>query len=121
MIFDNIKELTKDNMNFRHVIYTGKHSQLVLMRLRPHEDIGEETHTTSDQILFIVEGKGEAMLDGKVTEIVKHSVVYVPAGTRHNITNTNDEDLKLYTIYAPSVHADGVIHTTKIEAAKEWR
>jgi mannose-6-phosphate isomerase-like protein (cupin superfamily) len=119
MIFDNIKELAKENNNFRHVIFTGVHSQLVLMSLLPSEEIGEETHATSDQILFIVDGTGEAVVDGEATSITKHSVVYVPANTKHNIINTGDEDMKLYTVYAPSVHADGTVHKTKADAAKE--
>ena len=119
MIFENIKELAKENTNFRHVIYTGVHSQLVLMSLLPAEEIGEETHITSDQILFIVKGEGEAIVDGQTTRIEKHSVVYIPADTKHNIINKGDEDMKLYTVYAPSVHTDGIIHATKADAAKE--
>lgn len=120
MIFENIKELTKENDNFRKVIYTGKHSQLVLMSLLPGEDIGEEVHEESDQILFIIEGKGEAHVDGETTPIQKKSVIYVPAGTLHNITNTDSEEkMKLYTVYAPAVHADGTIHATKADAMKE--
>lgn len=119
MIFENIKELAKENENFRHVISTGAHSQLVLMSLLPKEDIGEETHQASDQILFIVKGEGQAVLDGQSTPITKHSVVYVTAGTRHNIINTSEEAMKLYTVYAPAVHKDGIIHKTKADAAKE--
>lgn len=119
MIFANLKELAKENTNFRHVIYTGEHSQLVLMSLLPHEEIGEETHQTSDQILYIVKGEGEAVVNGETTKIEKHSLVYVPANTKHNIINTSDEDMKLYTIYAPSIHADGIVHATKADAMKE--
>jgi mannose-6-phosphate isomerase-like protein (cupin superfamily) len=119
MIFEDIKKLTKENINFRHVIYTGKKSQLVLMSLLPYEDIGEEVHETSDQILFIVEGQGEAVLDGVKTPLAKHSVIFVPAGTKHNIINTANEPMKLYTVYAPSTHKDGIIHKTKADAAKE--
>ena len=119
MIFEDIKELTKENTNFRHVIYTGKKSQLVLMSLLPHEDIGEEIHETSDQILFILEGQGEAVLDGVKTPLAKHSVVFVSAGTKHNVINTADESMKLYTVYAPSTHKDGIIHKTKADAAQE--
>lgn len=120
MVFENIKELTKENTNFRHVIFTGNHSQLVLMSLLPKEEIGEETHAGSDQILIIVQGEGSAVLDGQTTKIYKHSVVFVPSGTKHNIINGGTENMKLYTIYAPSVHKDGTIHTTKADAAKEW-
>ena len=119
VIFENIKELTKENTNFRKVIFTGVTSQLVLMSLLPHEEIGEETHESSDQILFFVDGKGEAVVDGNTSSIEKHSVVFVPAGTKHNIINTADEDMKLYTVYAPSVHKDGTTHPTKADAAKE--
>lgn len=118
MTFENIKELVKENENFRHVIYTGRKSQLVLMSLLAKEDIGEETHETSDQILFIVDGKGEAVVGEEHTPITKHSVVFVPAGTVHNIINTGNEKMKLYTVYAPSVHADGITHKTKADAAK---
>lgn len=119
MIFDNIKELTKENDYFRHVIYTGKQSQLVLMSLLPHEEIGMETHPSSDQILFIVAGEGEAIVSGEKTNIAKHSVIFVPANTAHNIVNTGDENMKLYTVYAPATHADGLIHKTKADAATE--
>lgn len=119
MIFDNIKDLAKENTNFRKVIFTGNQSQLVLMSLLPGEDIGEETHATSDQILFIVKGEGEAIVDGQATPIHKKSVVYVPSGNRHNIKNNTEEDMKLYTIYAPAAHKDGTIHPTKADAAKE--
>lgn len=119
MIFENIKELAKENENFRHVIYTGQKSQLVLMSLLSHEDIGMETHPTSDQILFIIRGEGEAVVNGETTKIAKHSVIFVPAGTEHNIINTNEEKMKLYTVYAPSTHADELIHKTKADAAKE--
>lgn len=119
MIFDNIKELAKENDNFRKVIFTGNHSQLVLMSLLPGEDIGEETHEGSDQILFIVDGVGEAVLNGEKTTIQKHSIVYVPSGTKHNIINQGNESMKLYTVYAPSTHKDGTIHKTKTDAAKE--
>ena len=119
MIFDNIKELTKENDNFRHVIFTGNHSQIVLMSLLPGEDIGEETHEKSDQILFIVDGVGEAVLNGEKSTIQKKSVVYVPSGTKHNIINQGNESMKLYTVYAPATHKDGTIHKTKADAAKE--
>lgn len=117
MIFENIKELAKENANFRQVVYTGAHSQLVLMSLLPGEEIGEETHQTSDQILFVVKGDGEAIVNGETTTIEKHSVVFVPANIKHNIINRGSEDMKLYTIYAPSVHADATIHKTKADAA----
>ena len=119
MIFEDIKHLTKENTYFRQVIYTGKHSQLVLMSIETGDDIGEETHETSDQIIFIVQGVGEAILSNQTTLISKHSVVFVPAGTKHNIRNTGEDAMKIYTVYAPSVHADGIIHQTKADAARE--
>ena len=121
MIFENIEKLTQENDNFRKVIHTGNHSQLVLMSLRAHEDIGSEVHKDNDQILFIVCGKGEAIVNDKVTAIASHSVVYVPSGTKHNIKNTGAELMKLYTVYAPAAHADKVIHKTKADAQKEER
>lgn len=119
MYIENIKKLAKENVNFRQVCYTGPHSQLVVMSLLPGEDIGEETHQGSDQILYIVDGTGEAVINGKSQEIDKHSIIFVPAGTLHNIKNTSDEDMKLFTVYSPSVHADGTIHVTKADAQKE--
>ncbi len=119
MYLENIKEVAKENTNFRQVLYTTPHTQLVVMSLLPGEDIGEETHEGSDQILHIVAGKGEAIVDGKMQEISKHSIVVVPAGTLHNIKNTGEEDMKLFTIYAPATHADGTIHATKADAQKE--
>lgn len=119
MIFENIKELARENENFRHVIYSGKHSQIVLMSLLVGEDIGMETHGTSDQILFIVHGDGKAIVGREKTNIKKHSVIFVPAGTEHNIINKGNDEMKLYTIYAPSVHADGIIHKTKAEAGAD--
>lgn len=119
MVFENIKVMAKANDNFRKVIYTGPHSQLVLMSLLPGEDIGMETHETSDQILFIVDGEGEAILNGEASPIQKKSVIFVPAGTAHNIINKGQEQMKLYTVYAPSTHADGTIHPTKADAMKE--
>ncbi len=119
MIFENIKDLAKNNVNFRQVIYTGKRSQLVLMSLMPNEDIGEETHEINDQIIFIVKGDGKAILNGESTEIHKHSVVFVTAGTKHNIINNGSEDMKLYTVYAPPAHKDGIVHKTKKDAEKE--
>ena len=119
MIFKNIKGLAKDNNNFRKVIHTGKHSQLVLMSLLPFEDIGSEVHQANDQIIFIVEGKGEAILNGSITHISHDSIIYVSAGTQHNIKNTDTACMKLYTVYAPADHADNTIHKTKADAQKE--
>ena len=115
----DIKELAKENTNFRKVIYTGPKSQLVLMSIPAGGDIGLETHPNTDQILFFVEGSGEAVLNGETKPIEKHSVFFVPAGTEHNFTNTGGEDMKLYTVYAPPQHPDGTVQTTKPTEEKE--
>ena len=117
MFAEDIKKLAKENDNFRKVIHTGEHSQLVLMSLKPGEEIGEEIHQV-DQMLFFVDGEGEAILSGETKSFKEHDVVYVPAGTKHNFKNTGDEPLKLFTVYAPSQHPDGTVHKTKEEAEK---
>lgn len=116
----NIKDLAKENANFRKVIYTGKNSQLVLMSIVQKGDIGNEVHETIDQIFVFVEGVGEVVINNSERQKVeKHSAVFVPAGTWHNIVNTGDEDLKLFTVYSPPAHKDGTIHKTKEEAEME--
>ena len=113
---DNIEQLTKENNNFRKVLYTAHYSQLVLMSLLPSEEIGEEVHGL-DQFLRIESGTGKAVLDGVEHAIADGFAIVVPAGTRHNIINTSPTDpMKLYTVYAPPDHIDGVIHTTKADA-----
>jgi len=111
----NIEELTIANTNFRHVVYTAKHSQLVLMSLKPGEDIGDEVHDV-DQFFRIEKGTGKLMIDGNESALADGSAVVVPAGSKHNIINTGSEPLKLYTIYSPAHHMDGTIHTTKEQA-----
>jgi len=116
---NNISETANENDNFRKVLYTGKHSQLVLMSLKPGEDIGEEVHNDVDQFFRFESGEGQAILDGVEHEIGAEYAVLVPAGTKHNIINTSDmEFLKLYTIYSPPNHRDGVIRATKEEAER---
>lgn len=113
----NIEELTKENSNFREVLYTSKHSQLVLMSLKPMEEIGTETHMDNDQFFRVDSGKGKVIIDGNETEIMDGFAVVVPAGAEHNVINTSEtEEMKLYTIYSPAHHKDGIIHTTKEEA-----
>jgi len=113
----DIEEETKNNTNFRKVLYTGKYQQLVVMSLKPGEDIGEEIHETVDQFFRIEEGEAKAIIDGVETVLKEDDVVIVPAGSNHNLINTSKtEDLKLYTIYAPPNHPDGTIHKTKTEA-----
>ncbi len=112
----NIEKETEENENFRKVLYTGKFSQLVVMALKPMEEIGEETHTL-DQFIRIEKGIGKAILDGVESQIEDGSAVVVPAGTKHNFVNTSEtEPMKLYTIYSPPEHRDGTVHMTKADA-----
>lgn len=113
----NIEKDTLENSNFRKVLYTGKHSQLVLMALKPGEDIGIETHPDNDQFFRFEAGTGRAIIDGNEYDLENGSVIIIPAGAEHNIINTSDtEELKLYTIYSPAHHKDGVVRATKAEA-----
>ena len=113
---ENIKKAAKRNEAFRRVLSTGKKSQLVLMAIPEGEDIGAEVHPATDQIFFIVEGKGKAVVNGKTFKIGEDDVVFVPAGARHNLVNEGDEPLKLFTVYSPPEHADGTVHATKEDA-----
>jgi mannose-6-phosphate isomerase-like protein (cupin superfamily) len=113
----DIEKETKENTNFRKVLFTGPQSQLVVMSLKPGEDIGEEVHNDIDQFIRIEEGKGKVVLDGEETAIKDDWATVIPAGTKHNVINTSQEkELKLYTIYSPPEHKDGTIHKTKEEA-----
>ena len=115
--FTNIEKATLENNNFRKVLYTAKHSQLVLMSLRPGEEIGMEVHPENDQFFRFEKGKGKVIIDGNEYEVSDGSAVVVPAGAEHNVINVSDsEDLKLYTIYSPPHHKDGVLRATKEEA-----
>jgi len=118
---DDIEDLTEDNKDFRRVLYTGKHLQLVLMSLKPGEDIGEEVHKATDQFFRIEEGKGEVWIDGKMTKIEDDDGFVVPAGAKHNVVNTGNGPLKLYTLYGGPQHRDGFVAATKeaATAAKE--
>jgi mannose-6-phosphate isomerase-like protein (cupin superfamily) len=111
----SIEDMAKSNGDFRRVLYTAKHSQLVLMALNPGEEIGEEVHKL-DQFFRIEEGTGVAVLDGVRTAVKSGFAVLVPAGTSHNIINTGGAPLKLYTIYSPPNHRDGVVHPTRADA-----
>lgn len=114
---NNIGKAAEDNDNFRQVVYTAKHCQMVLMSLKPMEDIGEEVHETVDQFFRFEQGEGKVVLDGVEHEIKAEYAVLVPAGTKHNVINTSDTTpLKLYTIYSPPNHSDGIIHATKEQA-----
>ena len=113
----NIEKETLKNKNFRKVLYTAKHCQLVLMSLKPKEDIGMEVHHDNDQFFRFEKGEGECIIDGNKYKLENGSVIIVPAGSKHNIINTSaKEELKLYTIYSPSHHKDGVVRATKREA-----
>lgn len=114
---DNIEDLTKDNSDFRRVLYTAKKIQLVLMALRPGEEIGEEVHHDRDQFFRVEKGKGEIWIDGVMTKVEDDMAMIVPAGARHNVRNTGNKPLKLYTLYAPPEHIDGTVHATKSDAS----
>lgn len=113
---DDIEKLTEENTDFRRVLYTGKNLQLVLMALRPGEDIGEEVHEDRDQFFRVEAGSGEILIDGKVTKVKSDFAMIVPAGARHNVRNTGSEPLKVYTIYGPPEHRDGIVRATKAAA-----
>jgi len=114
---DNIEEATLNNSNFRQVAFTGPHSQLVLMSLNPNEDIGVEVHPSVDQFFRVEKGAGKVVMNDEEQLIKDGSAIVIPAGTEHNVINTSaDLPLKLYTIYAPPQHKDGVVHKTKAEA-----
>ena len=112
-----IEELTLANTYFRQVIFTAPHSQLVLMSLKPLEEIGMEMHANVDQFFRIERGQGRVIINGEESEISDGVAIVVPAGTEHNLINTSQtEELKLYTIYSPASHPDGKVHKTKAEA-----
>ena len=112
----DIEHLTEDNSSFRKVLYTGKHLQLVLMALKPGESIGAETHATHDQFFRIEQGKGALVIDGTTRPFKDGDGIIVPAGVVHNLTNTGDAPLRLYTIYGPPNHIDALVQATKAEA-----
>ena len=113
----SIEEITMANRNFRQVVYTGKHAQVVVMCLQPNEEIGPETHPDTDQFFRFELGSGKVIIDGEEHNVSDGDAAVVPAGAQHNIINTSDtEELKLYTIYSPAHHKDGVLRQTKAEA-----
>jgi len=113
----NIERETLENENFRKVLYTSKHSQLVLMTLKPKEEIGMEVHPDNDQFFRIEKGEGKCIIDGNEYELSDGVAIVVPVGAQHNVINTSDtEELKLYTIYSPAHHKDGIVRSTKQEA-----
>ena len=122
---DNIDKATVENQDFRRVLYTGQKLQLVLMTLQPGDEIGEEVHEDRDQFFRIEEGEGAVDIDGKENRVEDDFAVIVPAGARHNVRNTGSRPLRLYTIYGPPEHKDGVVQSTKEEADRrhpheEW-
>jgi mannose-6-phosphate isomerase-like protein (cupin superfamily) len=112
-----IETLTEENTDFRRVLYTGKHLQLVLMALNPGESIGVETHVMHDQFFRIEQGKGVASIDGVIHKVKGGDCVIVPAGAVHNLTNTGATALRVYTLYAPPEHPDGLVQSAKPAAA----
>ncbi len=115
--FGHIEKDTLENENFRKVLYTAKHCQLVLMSLQPNEEIGMEVHPDNDQFFRFEKGTGKVIIDGNEYNVTDGDAIIVPSGAEHNVINTSsDEPLKLYTIYAPPHHQDGVVRATKAEA-----
>ena len=113
----NIEKETLENKNFRKVLYTAEHCQLVLMSLLPKEEIGMEVHTDNDQFFRFEKGNGKVIINGNEYEVTDGSAIIVPCGSEHNVINTSEtEDLKLYTIYSPAHHLDGVVRLTRAEA-----
>jgi len=116
VLHKNIQQQVSENRNFRKVLFTNKHCQGVLMSIAPGEDIGKEIHEAVDQVLFFVRGSARAVVGGESRDIGAGDLADVPAGTEHNFINTGDEDLKVFTIYAPPEHPAGVVHATKADA-----
>ena len=113
---DNIEEKTEQNNFFRQVLYTGKHTQLVVMSLLPGEEIGMEVHPQVDQFFRIEEGQAKVIIDGEEHEVYEGFAIIVPAGSQHNLINTGSSPLKLYTLYSPPNHPEGTVHRTRAEA-----
>lgn len=116
----DVEKATLQNTSFRKVLYTSKHSQLVLMCLKPNEEIGLETHTENDQFFRFEQGQGKCVIDGNEYPISNGTAIVIPAGSKHNIINTSEtEYLKMYTIYSPPHHKDAVVRDTKEQAEKD--
>jgi len=113
---EDIEQQTTSNLDFRRVLYTGNHLQLVLMTLQAGEEIGAEVHEDRDQFFRFEEGRGQVDIDDNTYDVVDGSGVIVPAGARHNVRNTGDDPLKLYTLYGPPEHKDGIVQSTKADA-----
>lgn len=115
---ESIRELAKENKDFRRVVATGPHAQVVLMCLRRGEAIGAEVHEDTDQVFIVAKGSGEAVVGGVTQPLEKGSLLLVPAGTRHDIRNTGEKRLRLVTIYAPPHHPEGTVHATRADAMR---
>lgn len=116
----DIESMTRENSDFRKVLYTASHSQLVLMNLKPGEEIGLETHDENDQFFRFEAGEGKVLIDGNEYPVTDGTAVVVPAGARHNVINTSASlELKIYTIYSPAHHEDGIVRATKAEAESD--
>lgn len=114
----NIEKETVENTDYRRVLYTAEHMQLVLMNIAPGDEIGEEVHHL-DQFIRVEEGAATAVLDGVEHELVADFAIIIPAGTKHNVLNTGSENLKLYSLYGPPEHKDGTVHVSKAEEKEE--
>lgn len=114
--FEDVRKIAKRNTWFRHVVYTGRFSQLMLMSIPSGDELGDEIHDASDQIFIVVEGECDAIVAGKARQANKNDVVFVRAGTRHNFRNTSRDDLKLYVVCATPAYAEGTIHRTREDA-----
>lgn len=118
--YSQIEEATRNNSAFRRVLYTGHHTQLVLMSLKPGEEIGEEVHTDTDQFFRFESGVASVVIDGIESEVKAGDVVIIPAGAKHNVVNTSTTaSLKLYTLYSPPHHQEGLVKATKEQAERE--
>lgn len=117
-LIEDIKEKAKENTFFRQVLETGEHTQIVIMSIPPGGEIGEEVHSDSDQVLYLVEGEGEVVLNDEKSPYKEGDIVLVRAGTKHNFVNSGDEDLKIITTYSPPHHPQGTIHESKADADK---
>jgi mannose-6-phosphate isomerase-like protein (cupin superfamily) len=116
MHLENLTQQAKDNSYFRHVLATGGHTQVVIMSIPPGGEIGEEVHTDTDQILYLVEGSGQVILDGEPADFSTGDLVLVTAGTRHNFKTVGETAMKIITAYSPPHHPDGTIHKIKADA-----
>ncbi len=121
MITFQLKNTVKGNTDYRRVLHTGTNSQVVAMSIPVGGEIGEEIHPDTDQIIIIVEGEGKAVINNESKFVEEYDIIYVPAGVQHNFINTDDEELKLFTVYSPPHHPDGTVHKTKEDADAEER